>query len=79
MIKYSLNIKINIRNIIECVCRTTIFYKNKVAKPKNKKLAEKLFLAFSNILILIKIFMNAVDTNTYLHILFKGRLTMIIL
>jgi hypothetical protein len=24
------------------------FYENKVAKPKNKKLAEKLFLAFSN-------------------------------
>jgi hypothetical protein len=31
-----------------CVCRTTIFYENKVAKPKNKKLAEKLFLVFSN-------------------------------
>lgn len=44
--KYSLDIKINICNIIECVCRTTIFYENKVAKPKNKKLAEKLFLAF---------------------------------
>jgi hypothetical protein len=62
-----------------CVEMKIFIFKNQVYLENENSFVETKNEIFSKILVLTKIFTSALNSNTYLCILFKGRNTLIIL